>query len=118
MKKVMNKFSFALVCLMASVPAFAADEGLCNIVSKIGGILYWLRLGAFVGAAFYIAAWAWEFISKGEAKMEDVKKKGVALLVGFGLLFMVGAIITFFMNTQGFQECQEMFRDFGTVKAN
>ena len=111
MKKIMKKFGFALVCMMAVVPAFADVD--CTIIERIGNILYYLRIAAFIGAAFYIAAWAWDFIKGGEAKMDDIKKRGVALLVGFGLLIMVGTIITFVMSTTGFEKCKEQLRNMG-----
>ena len=96
MKKIMNKVSFALIGMMASVPAFAAGgEKMCEALQKLHYIFEILRTAAFIGAAFYIAGWAWGFISKGDVPMEDVKKKGIALLVGFGLLFMIGVLLSF-----------------------
>ena len=96
MKKFMNKINFAIVAAMASAPAFAAgSDGLCQLIYKLKDIFDLLRTLAFVGAAFYIAGWAWGYISKGEAKMDDVKNKGTGLLVGFVLLFSVGLILTF-----------------------
>ena len=114
MKKIMNKINFALIAIMASVPAFAApaDNGMCEALQKLHHIFEILRTAAFIGAAFYIAGWAWEFISKGEAKMDDVKKRGTGLLVGFALLFMIGAILSFIMSAtgQGWIGCKEVIR--------
>ena len=104
MKKIMNKMNFAIIAIMASAPAFAADlnaSGFCELLKKLHDVFNWLRILAFIGAAFYIAGWAWDFISKGEAKMEDVKKKGTGLLVGFILLFMVGALLSFVLSVAG-----------------
>lgn len=107
MKKIMNKFGFALICMMVAIPAFAAQE-YCELINKIGGILYYLRIAAFVGAAFYVASWAWELIVKADGKIMDaVKSKGLSLLVGFLLLMMVGAIISFVMSMSGFTECKD-----------
>lgn len=103
MKKIMNKINFALIAIMASVPAFAApaDNGMCEALTKLHGVFNILRTLAFIGAAFYIAGWAWEFISKGEVKMDDIKKKGTGLLVGFALLFMIGVVLSFLMSASG-----------------
>jgi len=105
MKKIMNKVSFAVLGLMLSVPAFAEDvtieKGMCDLLTKMHGVFNILRIAAFMGAAFYIAGWAWEFISKGEAKMDDVTKRGKGLLVGFGLLFIIGAVLSFLMSANG-----------------
>ena len=101
MKKVMNKINFALIAIMASVPAFAADNGMCAALLKLKGVFNLLRTLAFIGAAFYIAKWAWEYISKGDVKMDEVKDKGTALIVGFSLLFMIGVILSFIMSATG-----------------
>ena len=77
MKKVMNKINFAIISVMASVPAFAApaaNNGMCDLIKSLKGVFGLLRTLAFVGAAFYIAGWAWKYISSGEAKPEP---KGV-----------------------------------------
>ena len=109
MKKIMNKINFAIIAVMTSVPAFAAlsktevtvDKDMCNLIKSLHNVFNYLRIAAFIGAAFYIAGWAWDFISKGEAKMEDVKKKGTGLLVGFILLFMIGVLLTFVLSVAG-----------------
>lgn len=100
MKKINNKITFALICLMTSVPAFA-DNGVCELITNLQGIFKILRTLAFVGAAFYIANWAWGYISKGEIKIEEVKDKGIGLMVGFILLFMIGAILSFVLSASG-----------------
>ena len=94
MKKIMNKINFAVLGIMASVPAFAAANGLCELITKLQETFKILRTLAFVGAAFYIAGWAWAYISKGEAKLEDVKKQGIGLLVGYTLLFIIGIVLS------------------------
>ena len=106
MKKIMNKINFAVIGLMLAMPAFADGEipvgdEMCELFIKLHDVFRVLQILAFVGAAFYIAGWAWEFISKGEAKMEDVKKKGTGLLVGFILLFMIGVLLTFVLSVAG-----------------
>lgn len=99
MKKIMNKANFAIVGLMASMaPAMAANNGLCNLVKELGGLLGMLRTLAFIGAGFTIAGWAWSYISKGEVKLDDIQKKGIGLLVGFVLLFGVGMVLSFLMS--------------------
>ena len=95
----MNKANFAIVGLMASMaPAMAANNGLCNLVKELGGLLGMLRTLAFIGAGFTIAGWAWSYISKGEVKLDDIQKKGIGLLVGFVLLFGVGMVLSFLMS--------------------
>ena len=111
MKKIMNKINFALIALMVSVPAFAAkdgaadtitiNKGMCDLITRLHGIFNTLRILAFVGAAFYIAGWAWKYISAGDAKIDDLKKQGIALLVGFGLLFMIGVLFSFVLSASG-----------------
>ncbi len=104
MKKIMNKINFAIIAMMVSVPAFAAsaaNNGMCELIKNLKDVFGLLRTLAFVGAAFYIAGWAWTYISKGEAKMDDIKGKGIGLLVGFSLLFMIGAILSFLLSATG-----------------
>ena len=99
MKKIMNKANFAIIGLMASMaPAMAADNGLCNLVKELGGLLGMLRTLAFIGAGFTIAGWAWDYISKGKVELKDVQTKGIGLLVGFVLLFGVGMVLSFLMS--------------------
>ena len=115
MKKIMNKINFAIIGVMASVPAFAAgDNGLCAAITKLGGIFKLLRTLAFIGAAFYIAQWAWDYIAKGDVEMKDIKNKGTGLLVGFSLLFMVGVILSFVLSASGAKIlCGEEIINFG-----
>lgn len=109
MKKIMNKMNFALIALMTSVPAFADEKvtelnvggDMCALFARLHDLFNILRVLAFVGAAFYIAGWAWKYISSGDAKPDDIKKQGIALLVGFGLLFMIGVILSFVMSASG-----------------
>ena len=107
MKKIMNKINMAMIAIMASVPAFADEpktldaSSFCELFKKLHTVFNILRIAAFIGAAFFIAGWAWSYISSGEVKTDDVKKKGIALLVGFGLLFMIGAVLSFIMSASG-----------------
>ena len=104
MKKIMNKVNFALICLMVSTPLFAEELNaapFCELFHKLHSVFNILRIAAFVGAAFYIAGWAWEFISGGKAEMAKIKEKGTGLLVGFILLFMVGVLLSFVLSASG-----------------
>ena len=108
MKKLLLKLNFAIVGIMATSVAKAAEAGininanaLCGLFQQFGGIFNVLRTLAFVGAAFILAGWAWGWISGGEVKLDDVEKKGIGMLVGFVVLFGVGAIVTVFMNMAG-----------------
>lgn len=105
MKKVMNKINFAIIAIMASVPAFAenitVDTDMCGLITRLHGVFNTLRILAFVGAAFYIAGWAWSYISGGDAKTDDIEKKGKALVIGFSLLFLIGVVLSFVMSSAG-----------------
>ena len=110
MKKLIQKVSFASLMLfaMAMGNAHAANEvpdfskNICELVRQMGTLFGTLRTLAFIGAAFIIAGWAWGYISKpGDLKLEDVKTKGMGMLVGFVLLFCIGALITVFMPGNG-----------------
>ena len=113
MKKIINKINFALIAMVVSTSAFAAkavgsntiqvQTGMCDLITRLHGIFETLRILAFVGAAFYIAGWAWKYISSGDANVEDLKKQGIALLVGFGLLFMIGVLFSFILSASGME---------------
>ena len=109
MKKIMNKINFAVIAIMTAMPAFAEnDTAFCEMIRKLQGVFKLLRTFAFVGAGFFIASWAWGYISKagekdGQFSVEDVKKKGTGLLVGFILFFIIGLVLQFLVAaaTQG-----------------
>lgn len=112
MKKIMNKMNFAIIALMTSLPAFAAEKDfnvgtdMCELIKSLQNVFHILRVAAFIGAAFFIAGWAWTYISKaGDDKagfsIEDIKKKGTGLLVGFSLLFLIGVVLSFVMSAAG-----------------
>lgn len=103
MKKVMNKVNFAIISMMVASPAFAAvqENAICMLLNDMKSVFNMLRTFAFIGAAFMIAGWAWGYISKGEAKMDDLKSKGTGLLIGFILLFGVGLILQFLLSASG-----------------
>jgi len=73
---------------------------------------------AFIGAAFYIAGWAWKYISSGDAKTDDIIKQGKGLLVGFILLFLVGVILSFLVSASGARlaGCEAVIKNFGNVQ--
>lgn len=97
MKKIMKQFAFAGLALLAGVGmANAAQTGnVCLLIGEMQGVFRTLRTLAFVGAGFFIANWAWGFIKAGDVKMDDLKDKGVGLLVGFTLLFSIGIVLQF-----------------------
>ena len=106
MKKLMKKINFALIAAMATAPAFAAPGGsndaFCLLADKFGYVFSIIRTLAFIGAGITIAGWAWGYIEKGEVKIiEEVKKKGVGMLVGFVLLFSIGTVLQVFMSMAG-----------------
>ena len=100
----MNKINFAIIAMMVSVPAFAAGtDGICGLISRLQDVFKFLRTLAFIGAAFYIAQWAWDFIKAGDAKVDDLKKKGIGLLTGFIMLFSIGILLSFVLSATGGQ---------------
>ena len=104
MKKFMNKINFALISLMVSTPLFAEELNaapFCEFFHKLYSVFNILRIADVVGAACYIAGWAWEFISGGKAEMKTIKEKGTGLLVGFILLFMVCVLLSFVLSASG-----------------
>lgn len=105
MKKLMKKISFAMVGIMASVPAMAAvnyNNVLCKLATEFNGIFSMLRLLAFIGAGMSIAGWAWGYIKAGKVDIQkEVSEKGVGLLVGFVLLFSIGTVLSVFMSMAG-----------------
>lgn len=103
MKKIMTRLNMAIIAAMVATPAMAAPagNGLCDLLMKMHDVFALLRTLAFVGAAFVIAGWAWGYISAGEVKLDDLKKKGTGMLVGFVLLFGIGVVLSFFMSQAG-----------------
>lgn len=103
----MKKFGFAVLAIFVGITAAnAAPVGgdACALISGMKDVFQTLRTLAFVGAAFAIAGWAWGYISTGkigEKSMEELKGKGVALLVGFALLFGIGMILQFLPGISG-----------------
>ena len=108
MKNTLKKLGFAGLIIFAGASAALAanaaggaaglnQDGICELIKQMYGVFKILRTLAFVGAAFIIAGWAWGFISAGEVKMDDLKKKGTGMLVGFVLLFGIGVVLQFFM---------------------
>lgn len=104
MKNILKKLGFAGVVVLAGAgTALAAqaggvsNSGLCGLIHQMYGVFEILRTLAFVGAAFIIAGWAWGYITAGKGvDIEDLRKKGTGMLVGFILLFGIGIVLQFF----------------------
>lgn len=110
MKKQLKVIGFAALTAFVTVSGASAatlteNADLCGLIKEFQGIFKLLRTLAFVGAGFIIASWAWEYISKGaEIKaVEEVKKKGVSMLIGFILLFGIGAFLSVLSSATGAQ---------------
>lgn len=112
MSKLLKQLGFAGLAIVAgaSMPAFAAgaggvatvgNSGLCELIGQMQGVFKILRTLAFVGAAFLIAQWAWGYIKTGDVKMDELKDRGTALLVGFVLLFGIGFLLQFLSSSAG-----------------
>lgn len=102
----MKKVGFVLLAMLVAVPAMAATspnlkDTVCELMAQFGSVFNILRILAFVGAGFTIAGWAWGWISSGTFKQDEVQKKGIGLLVGFAVLFGLGAIVSAFMSMTG-----------------
>lgn len=128
MKEILKKVGFAGLVIMAgaSVPALAAtagaaggvsNTGLCGLIQQMYGVFKILRTLAFVGAAFIIAGWAWGYISSGKFEMEDLRKKGTGMLVGFVLLFGIGVVLQFFLSSTGLGliGCEDIITSWGKM---
>ena len=124
MKNLLKKLGFAgIVVLTGASAALAAvaggagvnNSGLCNLIGRMYGVFQILRTLAFVGAAFIIAGWAWGYISRGKFEMEDLRKKGTGMLVGFVLLFGIGIVLQFFLSSAGLGliGCQDVILNWG-----
>lgn len=100
MKKILLRLNMAIIAAMVATPAFAVDlNGLCGIITEMQSVFKLLRTLAFVGAAFIIAGWAWGYITKPDSmKVDDLKTKGMGMLVGFVLLFGIGIVLQALMS--------------------
>lgn len=121
MKNILKKLGFAGVVVLAGAgTALAAqagggagNAGLCGLIKQMYGVFEILRTLAFVGAAFIIAGWAWGYITSGKGvDIEDLRKKGTGMLVGFILLFGIGIVLQFFLSSAGQQAlgCPEILQ--------
>lgn len=126
MKNILKKIGFAgVVVLSGAVAAVAApaaagvsSNGLCMLISQMYGVFKILRTLAFVGAAFIIAGWAWGYIKDGKGvDMEDLRKKGTGMLVGFILLFGIGIVLSFFLSSTGLDAigCKDVILSWGQM---
>lgn len=110
MKKQLKVIGFAALIAFvtvsgASAASLAENADLCGLIKEFQGIFKLLRTLAFVGAGFLIATWAWGYISggKGIDAMKEVKEKGVSMLIGFILLFGIGAFLSVLSSATGAQ---------------
>ena len=110
MKKQMKMIGFAALSALLVVANASAATGqltknvdLCALIAEFQGIFKLLRTLAFVGAGFLIAGWAWGSISGGKEikAMDEVKNKGVSMLIGFILLFGIGTFLQVISSTTG-----------------
>ena len=82
---------------MANLPAFAVENsGVCKLIDQLKPVIQTLRTLAFIGAAFLLMDWAWGWMKDpAKATKDDIKDKGIAMLIGFFVLFAVGFILQF-----------------------
>lgn len=122
MKNLLKKVMFAGAFVLVGTAVAGAGEnaanlanvtvnnsGLCDLIIQMQNVFKILRTLAFVGAAFLVAQWAWSYIKAGDVKMDDLKDKGTGLLVGFILLFAIGAVLSFVLSSTGMEAigCKE-----------
>ena len=104
-KKILKTFAFATLFIAAGVGMAHANSpygDACALVQSLQGVFRTLRTLAFIGAAFCIGGWAWGYISKGAgAGLDELKKQGIGLLVGFAMLFGVGIVLQFLPGMAG-----------------
>lgn len=128
MKNILKKIGFAgfatlagaSVALAAPAAGGVSNDGLCALIGQMYGVFKILRTLAFVGAAFIIAGWAWGYIKDGGGKdgmIEDLKKKGTGMLVGFVLLFGIGVVLSFFLSSTGLNAigCDSVILNWGRL---
>lgn len=127
MKNLLKKIGFAgfatlagaSVALAAPAAAGVSNDGLCALIGQMYGVFKILRTLAFVGAAFIIAGWAWGYIKDGKGvDMDDLRKKGTGMLVGFVLLFGIGVVLQFFVFSQtglGLMGCEDIITGWGSL---
>ncbi|MCL1902047.1 MAG: hypothetical protein FWG18_00275 [Alphaproteobacteria bacterium] len=115
-KSILKTLGFAgVAAIIGAGAAHAASAGgdPCVLIASLGDVFKTLRTLAFVGAIFCMAGWAWGYISAGKVDKwgDEAKTKGVALLVGFFLLFSVGIILQFLPGISGCRaEIEAAFR--------
>lgn len=112
MKKQLKTIGFAaLSAFLAVSGATAAATGqssisgdnLCQLIAKFQEIFRMIRTLAFLGAGFLIATWAWGYITAGkiDKPMDEVKNKGISMVVGFILLFGIGVVLQIVTSAAG-----------------
>ena len=105
MKKLSKYFmvaTFSLSMVIQNAFAATADQsGVCKLIEGLSPVIKTLRTLAFIGAAFVLMDWAWGWIEKGTVEKKDIKDKGIALLVGFFVLFGVGIVLSFVVSNSG-----------------
>ncbi len=117
MKNYAKVLVFAAIVALIVVPAHAAgNDGLCKLIIEMERVFKILRVLAFLGAGFYMADWAWGYISSGKVEMKDIKGKGVGLLTGFALLFIIGIVLSALLSAAGkggSLQCETQIINFG-----
>ncbi len=103
MKKIFGMFlALTVFAKGAHAAAVFATADICKLIDGLLPVLNMLRTLAFVGAAFVIAAWSWDYIKGGKApSLDDAKAKGLGMLIGFGLLFGIGMLLQFLPGATG-----------------
>ena len=114
-KKILKTFALATLFVAVGVGiAHAEQANPCTLITELSGVFKTLRTLAFVGAAFCVGGWAWGYISGGKigdkSALDELKGKGIALLVGFFMLFGVGMILQFLPGIAGCSEIYTAFR--------
>jgi len=95
MKTIFSAVVFGMFASVAHAAAFDVNA-ICPLINELKSVFHILRILAFVGAAFILAATAWDaMITKDWNWADHGKKKLIPMLIGFALLFSVGALLQF-----------------------
>ena len=104
-KNILKSFvlaGFAVLACTGIAHAVAPVGNACALIESMKGVFATLKILAAAGAVFCIAGWAWTYITDpGKATKDDMKDKGVGLLVGFTILFGITLVLQFLPQVSG-----------------
>ncbi len=100
--KPMALAAFVMAATVSTGYADVPDVQVGKLSAEMFKIFKILRSLAFIGAAFILAGKAWGWIKAGKVEWEnEMKGSGMAMIVGFFVLFSIGMIIGLFIPEGG-----------------